>query len=105
MTEKWTLSEHGIPITVTQPDDLAYRLLQDDFTSSTTAEHDDRCYICEDPEFAQMGLPLCRPCPRCQAGGRQGHVPADDCECTICGYVQEGPWDEDPVRDHNHERG
>jgi hypothetical protein len=99
---KWTLSEHGVPITVTQPGDPAYALLLDDYRSTTTAEHDPRCFICEDPEFAQMGLPLCRPCPRCQTSGRPGHVPADDCECTVCGYVEEA---EDPVRDHNGERG
>jgi hypothetical protein len=34
------------------------------------------CYICNDPEFAQMGLPLCTACPECGA-----HVPADDCVC------------------------
>ncbi|EFC86499.1 hypothetical protein FrEUN1fDRAFT_0394 [Parafrankia sp. EUN1f] len=49
--------------------------------------HRDGCYICEDPEFAQMGMPLCKPCPRCvskgEAGG--GHVPADDTVCTDCG--------------------
>jgi len=38
------------------------------------------CYICEDPEFAQMGLPLCSPCPMCN-----GHVPADDEDCDDCG--------------------
>lgn len=102
MSEKWTISEHGIPITVTQSNDPAFALLQDDFTTSTSAEHDNSCYICEDPEFAQMGLPLCRPCARCRAGGRQGHVPADDSVCTICGYEELG---EDPVRDYNHERG
>lgn len=89
----------------TRPSDPAYALLLDGYTSSTTAEYDDDCYICRDPEFAQMGLPLCTPCPRCQAGGRQGHMPADDPECTICGYEYYGPWSEDPVRDHNHERG
>lgn len=105
MSGVWKLSEHGVPITVTQPHDPAYALLQDDYRSTTQAEHDPTCYICEDPEFAQMGLPLCRTCPRCQAGGRAGHIPADDIECTVCGYIQDGPWCEDPVRDHNHERG
>lgn len=45
------------------------------------------CYICEDEEFALMGLPLCKPCPDCQKNGRgDGHIPADDEECSECGY-------------------
>ena len=77
----------------TRPSDPAYALLLDDYTSSSAAEYDDDCYICRDPEFAQMGLPLCTPCPRCQAGGRQGHMPADDPICTICEYdLYDGPW-------------
>jgi hypothetical protein len=76
LTERWTLSEpSGIPITVTQPDDPAYALLQDGYTSTPTV-FKEGCYICEDPEFAQMGLPLCKPCPICGA-----HVAADDIEC------------------------
>lgn len=38
------------------------------------------CYICRDPEFAQMGLPLCYKCPQCG-----GHIPADDTVCSDCG--------------------
>lgn len=77
---QWRLSEpSGIPITVTQPDDPAYALLQDGYTSKPTI-YRQGCYICEDPEFAQMGLPLCKPCPRCG-----GHVAADDSECDDCG--------------------
>ena len=34
------------------------------------------CYICRDPDFARMGLPLCKPCLLCGA-----HVPADDDLC------------------------
>jgi hypothetical protein len=45
-----------------------------------TPTHDeiyrDDCYICTDPEFALMGLPVCKPCDECG-----GHVPADDIEC------------------------
>jgi hypothetical protein len=67
------------------PDDPAQILLQDDFTS-TPCVNDDDCYICQDPEFAQMGLPLCRKCKECEKAGRgDGHVPADDTICTICG--------------------
>lgn len=39
------------------------------------------CYICEDDEFARMGLPLCYPCTKCK-----GHVAADDTLCDDCGY-------------------
>jgi hypothetical protein len=61
-------------------------MLHDSFTS-TPVVHDDKCYICRDPEFAQMGLPLCRRCPECVRQGRDGgHIPADDTECTFCGY-------------------
>lgn len=60
-------------------------LFNDSYTSSTSAEHDPGCYICRDPDFARMGLPLCYPCSVCKETGRQGHVPADDTVCTICG--------------------
>lgn len=44
--------------------------------------HKDGCYICEDPEFALMGLPLCKPCPVVVDGVVCGaHVPADDEDC------------------------
>lgn len=39
------------------------------------------CYICEDPEFSLMGLPLCYACPKCK-----GHVAADDTRCDGCGH-------------------
>lgn len=63
----------------TLPDDPAYALLLDDFTT-TPVVFRKGCYICEDPEFAQMGLPLCTRCPSCG-----GHVPADDTVCDSCG--------------------
>lgn len=86
---RWRLSnESGIPITVTQPDDPAYKLLQDDYTS-TPVVHKTGCYICEDPEFAQMGLPLCRKCSKCG-----GHIPADDCVCDDCGYDEMEEYEE-----------
>lgn len=62
-----------------KPNDPAYWMLSDDFTT-TPKIHREGCYICEDPEFAQMGLPLCNPCPVCG-----GHVPADDEGCDDCG--------------------
>jgi len=82
--------------------------------------HREGCYICEDPEFAAMGLPLCSPCPNCvrqmeictacsgRGGmadntpctdclatgiiGTLGHIAADDESCDECEY-QHGPWD------------
>jgi hypothetical protein len=69
-------------INPTLPSDPAYSLMTDSFTS-TPAIHREGCYICEDPEYAQMGLPLCRLCPKCS-----GHVPADDDTCDDCGHVE-----------------
>lgn len=63
-------------------------LFEDGYTSTSNAEYDSRCYICRDPDFSAMGLPLCRTCDECKNRGeprRQGHVPADDTVCTICG--------------------
>lgn len=49
-------------------------------TGWVTKTHDEiykeSCYICTDPEFALMGLPVCKPCPICKA-----HWAADDSEC------------------------
>jgi hypothetical protein len=57
--------------------------------------HQDGCYICEDPEYGQMGLPLCCPCPACLRAQRGlGHIPADDTVCTECGE-EHGPGDYD----------
>jgi hypothetical protein len=86
--------ESGIPITVTQPDDPAYVLLQDPFIFSTPVVHRTGCYICEDPEFAQMGLPLCRKCTVCG-----GHIAADDAMCDDCGADDRDiwEWENDPV--------
>lgn len=62
------------------PGDPAEWMLYDGFTS-TPVVHKTGCYICEDPEFALMGLPLCRVCPECG-----GHIAADDSVCDDCGY-------------------
>lgn len=70
----------GIPITVTQPTDPAYALLKGGHTT-TPVIFRVGCYICEDPEFAQMGLPLCTICPFCEFG----HVAADNSVCDDCG--------------------
>lgn len=73
----------------TQMDDPAHLLLTDEHESKPVV-HDSDCYICLDPEFAKMGLPLCRPCPECQREDRGlGHVPADVYECTICGFTED----------------
>lgn len=82
----WVRSDTNpdIEITVTLPDDPAQALLNDDFRTTPTVYWPD-CYICNDPEFAQMGMPLCKPCPDCEAG----HVPADDVECSNCGSAAE----------------
>jgi hypothetical protein len=72
-----------------KPSDPAYWLLErgrkDPSKRSTTTVYSEDCYICRDPEFAMMGLPLCYPCAKCN-----GHVPADD---TIC----ENGHDQDDV--------
>jgi len=81
-------------------DDPARRLLK--YPDRRSREHDvnrldqsfttvyrDGCYICEDPEFAQLGLPLCYPCNACG-----GHCQADDSVCDDCGKDQtpNPPW-------------
>ena len=70
-----------------KPSDPAYWMLFDGVTS-TPVVHKPGCYICEDPEFAQMGLPLCRECPYCK-----GHVPADDTVCDNCGKDDQEYWE------------
>lgn len=65
-----------------QSDDPAYWMLSSGPRSTPTV-YREGCYICEDPEFAQMGLPLCFPCALCG-----GHVAADDSVCDDCGADQ-----------------
>ena len=50
--------------------------------SSTPIVYDPTCYICRDPDYARMGLPLCYPCPECE-----GHIAADEGECQSCGFM------------------
>jgi hypothetical protein len=104
-----------------KPSDAAFWMLLDDKTSVPVV-HRDGCYICEDPEFAAMGLPLCFPCPACvrkqqvcgacggSGGppgktpctgclatgvlGAMGHIAADDTTCDDCEY-EHGPDDYD----------
>lgn len=103
------------------PSDPAFRLLLDDFRSVPVV-HRESCYICRDPEYAAMGMPLCSPCPGCLrsqrmcteclgagtrpggelcmhcrgagAFGSMGHIAADDVTCDECGY-EHGPDDYD----------
>lgn len=63
----------------TKPNDPAYWMLHDGIKSTPVVYSPD-CYICNDPEYARMNLPLCRKCPRCG-----GHIPADDDTCDDCG--------------------
>ena len=70
-------------------EDLTYfeKILYDDSYTTTPKVYREGCYICEDPDFAQMGLPLCRTCPACiEAGRGNGHIAADDTQCDECGY-------------------
>jgi hypothetical protein len=65
-----------------KPDDPAFFLLENG-PRSIPQIFKAGCYICEDIEFALMGLPLCYPCKYCQ-----GHVAADDTICDECGKDQ-----------------
>lgn len=100
--------------------DPAYWMLLDGHVTVPVV-HSDSCYICRDPEYAAMGLPLCYPCPACvrrmrpcgacsgrggTAGeacsdclatgftGGMGHIPADDEACDECEF-RHGPDDYD----------
>lgn len=78
-----------------KPIDPAYFLLRDG-VRSVPKVYDDSCYICRDPEFAAMGLPLCQPCPECQAAGRgDGHIAADDEVCDYCNYNARIAWEQE----------
>lgn len=76
-----------------KPSDPAYWMLKDGFASKPQV-YRESCYICNDPEFAAMGLPLCRPCPECsKTEGKIGHIPADDEKCSECGAYEEEPME------------
>jgi len=65
-----------------EPDDPCYFMLSQGPVSRPVV-FKQGCYICEDPEFALMGLPLCTRCLFCN-----GHVAADDTVCDDCGKDQ-----------------
>lgn len=71
-----------------RPDDPCYWMLErgrkEPSARTPKTVHRDGCYICEDPEFSLMGLPLCMPCMVCG-----GHVAADEMHCDGCGADQE----------------
>lgn len=85
MSKRLVINEDG-------PNDPAITLLlegrRDPSKRSTPVIHQKGCYICEDPDFALMGLPLCYRCDTCG-----GHVPADDEVCTDCGANQRDLWE------------
>lgn len=55
---------------------------EEDQWVSKSSVFNERCYICNDREFALMGMPLCYPCEVVIDGVKCGsHVPADDEEC------------------------
>lgn len=59
-------------------------LYDDPYVSKQKGPRSDTCFICNDPDFSRMGLPLCRACPKCG-----GHIAADDSRCDDCGYDEE----------------
>lgn len=75
----------SVPMKLNDP---AYWMLEqgrkDPSKRSTSTVYNDKCYICNDPEFSLMGLPLCYPCVKCG-----GHVAADDSRCDDCGADQQ----------------
>jgi len=83
-------------MTKMKPGDPAYWMLSDGVESTPTV-YNPTCYICNDPEFAQMGLPLCYACLICGA-----HVPADDIECDNGHMNPTDPIEELQIRkEHN----
>lgn len=56
---------------------------------TTTTVYNQNCYICKDPEFSLMGLPLCYPCSTCGA-----HTPADSSMCDN-GHSQESEYEDE----------
>lgn len=81
------MSNHPTPRMGNRPNDPAFSLLKDDFQSHPKV-HREGCYICQDMEYARMGLPLCNPCCACtlEQKGVAGHIAADDSYCDDCNH-------------------
>jgi hypothetical protein len=80
--------------------DPAYWMLHSGHKSTPPSVYREGCYICEDPEFAQMGMPLCEPCPQCtkRSGTTAGHIPAEDPVCEDCGYDLQKAYEQTAAR-------
>jgi len=80
-------SQHSTPRMHQRPNDPAIELLKDDFVTTPRVMRIG-CYICEDMEFARMGMSLCSPCCVCsqKASTTAGHIAADDGACDDCGH-------------------
>lgn len=76
---------HPTPRMGNRPHDPAYALLKDHLVSTPKVKRAG-CYICQDMEYARMGLPLCNLCCVCRAATTDGHIPADDTACDDCGH-------------------
>lgn len=79
--------QHPTPRMGNRPQDPAFFMLTDDFQSKPRVLRAG-CYICQDMEYARMGLPLCSPCCECRETGQDGHIAADDGQCDDCGHEQ-----------------
>lgn len=79
-------SNHPTPRMGNRPHDPAFILLDARDQPSVQRVHRKGCFICEDREFARMGLPLCSPCCACREKMLDGHIPADETECDDCGH-------------------
>jgi hypothetical protein len=81
------MTNHRTPRMHKRPNDPGYFLLRDNRQSQPKV-HRKGCYICEDMEFARMGLSLCNLCCECtkQRGKPSGHIAADDGQCDDCGH-------------------
>lgn len=74
-----TITGSFFPASTPMPSDDPAQFLKNTPHTSTPTVFKQNCYICRDPEFAQMGLSLCYPCLACG-----GHVSADDTVCDVC---------------------
>lgn len=81
------MGAHPTPRMGNRPHDPAFVLLTDSFQTKPRV-HRKGCYICEDMEYARMGLPLCSPCCVCTGLGKVGHIAADDGQCDDCRHEQ-----------------